>query len=180
MKTHFFYKIHKLETDLCYIGRTRDPRSRLAVHRSKTATCDIPLYVNIRENGGWNDSWKFEILQTLECDTDKAIEIESQLCIEHDANLNTHRPNLTRDSPNYQREYYRINKDKLGLVAREKYQKTKKEWKCPKKTSSELKTIALNKAKRTGHIPTPFTCEKHSITDEELETALIDGGWIKS
>ena len=176
MYTHFFYKITtKVPSNTCYIGRTKDPRARWAVHRTKARDSDIPLYRAIRENGGI-ENFIFEILDTCEMSNDDAICRERELYEEHGANLNTLRP-LARGDPNYQREYYRQNKNTLSLNARNKYTKTKTEWKNPPKSSQQLKKIALTRTRKGGHVPTPYTCEKHNITDEEITSALREGGW---
>tara|TARA_R110000803_G_scaffold20214_2_gene52330 strand:+ start:1867 stop:2355 length:489 start_codon:yes stop_codon:yes gene_type:complete len=154
--------------DLCYIGRTTNPKSRFSTHKCKAQTSNIPLYKHIRENGGW-EKFKVEVIDVQEFqDGDDARQHEHNLFIQHNANLNTLIPNGNPKAVSY----YQQNKEHLRIVAREKYKKTKTEWKYPKKTTEQMKTIHLNKIKRTGCIPTSLSKEKHKITQDEIDLAL--------
>lgn len=168
--TFFFYKLSpKIQPphSVCYIGKTRDPKARLAVHKTKSLNSDVQLYKSIRENGGF-DNWSMEIIDICDLDESQARQKEQLYYQQHNANLNTCRPN----GDPYATLYYQKNKEELRVKARERYTKTKNEWKYPKKSSAQLKHIHLKRIERTGKIPTPFTCEKHKITPQEIEQAL--------
>lgn len=172
--TYFFYKIHNLSLPYCYIGRTRDPRARLATHKTKCLNSELELYKAIRENGGWTAGWRFDILETSEMTIQQAMEKERELYDTHKANLNMLVPNNNPSAYSY----YQKHKETLRVKAREKYQKTKTEWKHPRLSTEDKKTLALRKAKNHNHLPTQLTMEKHGITNEELQQALGEGGWL--
>lgn len=168
MKTYFYYTITHKQLPHCYVGRTRDPKNRLSVHKVHCATKDLPLYRTIRENGHTMDDWDFTIVDTRRFATpEEASQHERRLWIEYEADLNTYEP-----YGNYNRDYYQRNRERLSQRMRERYTKTKTEWKCPRKSSADLKKIALRKLVRTGVIPTPLTREKHGITQDEIDQAL--------
>lgn len=166
MTTYFYYKISM--DNLCYVGKTTNPKSRFSTHKCKAQTSNIPLYQHIRENGGWKN-FKVEVIDTQEFqDGDQAREHEHTLYIQHGANMNTCIPNGNPKAVSY----YQQNRDRLRIVARNKYKKTKTEWKHPKKTKEQMKTIHLNKIKRTGCVPTSLSKEKYEITQEEILQSL--------
>lgn len=174
MNTFFFYKIAPKQqpSDLCYIGKTKDPKARMATHKSKCMSSEIYLYRMIRENGGW-DQWKFQIIETQDMEEAQAKEREQALYHEHQATLNGCEPNGHPKATSY----YQQNKETMRIYYRNRYTKKKTEWKRPKLSSEDKKVLALRKAKNHGHIPTQFTMEKHSITSQEVEAALAEGGW---
>ena len=166
MTTYFYYKISM--DNLCYVGKTTNPKTRFSTHKCKAQTSNIPLYQRIRENGGW-DKFKVEVIDTKEFqDGDDAREHEHTLYLQHNANLNTLTPNGNPKAVSY----YQQNRERLRVVAREKYTKTKTEWKYPKKTPEQMKVIHLNKIKRTGHTPTVLSQEKYEITQDEINQAI--------
>jgi hypothetical protein len=166
MTTFFYYKIAM--NDLCYIGRTSNPKSRFSTHKCKAQTSNIPLYKHIRENGGW-DKFKVEVIDVQEFqDGDQAREHEHALYIHHGANMNTLIPNGNPKATSY----YQQNRDRLRIVARNKYKKTKTEWKYPQKTKEQMKVIHINKIKRTGLTPTSLSQEKYEITQDEIDEAI--------
>jgi|DEB0MinimDraft_6_1074348.scaffolds.fasta_scaffold29045_3 hypothetical protein len=168
MTLHFYYKIHK--DDLSYIGRTTNPKNRFSTHKAKAQTSNIHLYQRIRENGGW-DEFKVDVLEIKAFDNpEDAYEHERALYNQHNPNMNTCVPygNPKANS------YYQANKERLRVIARERYTKTKTEWKTPKKTPEQMKTLHLNKMKRTKKQCTALTQEKYEITDDEIATALAE------
>lgn len=162
---YFFYKISK--DDLCYIGKTADPKSRVSTHKCKSRTSDIALYQRIRENGGWDD-FKFEVIDTKHLSKDDARQHEQDLFRQHNANMNTLTPNGRPQSV----AYYERNAERLRVQARDRYKKTKTEWKYPKKTPKQTKAIHLKKVANTGKAPTTLTCDKYEITQEEIQGAI--------
>ena len=166
MSLYYYYKISMNE--LSYVGKTTNPKSRFCTHKSKSQTSNIPLYKHIRDNGGWSN-FKVEVIDTKEfADGESAREHEHTLYIQHGANMNTCIPNGNPKAVSY----YQQNRERLRVVARNKYKKTKTEWKNPKKTKEEMKTIHLNRIKRTGCTPTPLTQEKYEITQDDIDQAL--------
>lgn len=74
---HYFYKIVCRDDSVkkIYIGKTKDLKSRIAVHKYNSIHSDIPLYQKIRENGGW-DNWTLSLYHKCVCDEPAAIYIE--------------------------------------------------------------------------------------------------------
>lgn len=161
----YFYKI--IVGSNCYVGKTRNPSTRLSVHKSNSINSDIPLYRAIRELGGFKNC-KFEIIDTQEMSGVEAKNRERELCDIHEATLNVYTPNGNPRACSY----YQKNKDKLRVVARNKYEKTKTTWKNPKRTSEEMRLIHIRNIKRTGKIPTLYSRQKHNISDEDVQEAL--------
>lgn len=64
------YKITcKTNTDLVYVGSTKDYFGRIGIHKhyANNDKKDFILYDSIKENGGW-DNWECSIIENLECD----------------------------------------------------------------------------------------------------------------
>lgn len=67
------YTIYKItcrtNSDLVYVGSTKDFNHRIGVHKhyANNDKKDFILYENIKENGGW-DNWDCSIIEHLECD----------------------------------------------------------------------------------------------------------------
>jgi group I intron endonuclease len=64
------YKITcKTNTDLVYVGSTKDFNHRIEIHKhyANNDKKDFILYESIKENGGW-DNWECSIIENLECD----------------------------------------------------------------------------------------------------------------
>jgi len=175
MESFYFYKITQHGSPHIYIGKTTNPKCRLATHKSNVIAGmrKYRLYETIRENGGWDNGWKFDIIETHDMTREEAMAKEEELCHKYVPDLNVRLPN----SGNYNREYYLRNREAIKVNARNKYIKTKTEWKTKQKTQQEMKKIHLRKVRKTGKVPTPLSCEKHNILQEEIQTALDDGGW---
>jgi hypothetical protein len=166
MTTYFYYKISQDEE--CYVGKTTDPKSRLATHKSKSLSSSIPLYEEIRKHGGF-EAWKFEILETKQFENTAAARAhEHALYVKHNATLNVYVPGGHPSGT----EYYQANKERLRILARDRYTKTKTEWKGKKKTVAQTKAIHLRRIEKTGKRPTQLTKEKYEITDTEIQAAI--------
>jgi hypothetical protein len=74
---YYFYKIvcRDLNVKKIYIGKTKDIKSRIACHKSKSYFSDIKLYQNIREHGGWGN-WDFTLFHKCICDEPASVYIE--------------------------------------------------------------------------------------------------------
>lgn len=163
---HYYYTLTK--DNMCYVGRTKDPKARLATHRCRVRDSNYKLYQEMRKNGGI-DAFTFTIVDTrVYEDPFDARQRERELTQELNANLNTCTPNNRPDNVSY----YQRHKDTLRVKARERYQKTKTEWKHPPRTPAQTKKIHMAKIARTGVRPTQLTCEKYEITPDEIETAI--------
>tara|TARA_R110002126_G_scaffold90215_1_gene215318 strand:+ start:1130 stop:1648 length:519 start_codon:yes stop_codon:yes gene_type:complete len=77
---YYFYKITCSDDTVkkIYIGKTKDLKSRLAVHKYNSIHSDIKLYQNIRENGGW-ENWNLTVCHKCICDEPVSICIEVSL-----------------------------------------------------------------------------------------------------
>lgn len=170
MATYFFYTITRPGMHHCYVGKTKDPKNRLAVHKSSCVFKDFPLYQTIRENGGW-ESWKFDIIDIMDDITnEEALQREQDLINEYQADLNVRNP--VHDRRTYNQQYYADHQKELQERYRNKYEKRKTEWKHPRVSSARLKYLALRKVEKTGRLPTDLTCEKHNITPAEIREKL--------
>jgi hypothetical protein len=104
-----------------YVGSTKNLRQRIWTHKShcnspNSDRYNLKVYSFIRDNGGW-DNWKFEILETGECeDKLSKLKIERGWVEKLNATLNVEIPSRTK------KEYYEKNKDKVKEYQRE-YQK---------------------------------------------------------
>jgi len=96
--------IYKLYIDgYSYIGSTNCFRQRFREHRSRVDndTCNDylkPLYLFIRNNGGW-DSWFHEILEEVDISIKpkELFELERKYIDEQNPNLNNRMPILTEE-----------------------------------------------------------------------------------
>ena len=57
------YNLYKVDSNDCYIGKTRDINKRMALHKFYSKTSPYKLYKFMRLNGGFNN-FDFEILET--------------------------------------------------------------------------------------------------------------------
>tara|TARA_B100000780_G_scaffold62353_1_gene40436 strand:- start:77 stop:682 length:606 start_codon:yes stop_codon:yes gene_type:complete len=101
-----------------YVGKSVDFPKRKANHKSdcnneKGPVYNTPVYVFIRENGGY-DNWEFEILETANLEDEKEVAILERYWIETlKPTLNERLPILTpEERAEYKREYDRIRHKK--------------------------------------------------------------------
>lgn len=168
MSYFYFYKIQTGQDK--YVGKTKDINRRLKAHQHRTNLANyekVKLYETINKNGGW-DSVSTEVLYVGEMDNVESMEMERQLIEEHNCNLNNKLPGKKR----FNQTYYQRHKEELRAKAREKYVKTKKEYKHPPRTKEQLRQIALYRIKKTKRPPTDLTIEKYELTAEEIEECL--------
>ena len=57
------YKLFKINSNDCYIGKTRNISKRMALHKYYCKSSTYKLYEFMRANGGFNN-FEFEILET--------------------------------------------------------------------------------------------------------------------
>ncbi len=57
------YKLFKINSNECYVGKTRDVSKRMVLHKFYSKTSPYKLYKFMRANGGFNN-FDFEILET--------------------------------------------------------------------------------------------------------------------
>ncbi len=57
------YNLYKVDSNDCYIGKTRDINKRMALHKFYSKTSPYKLYEFMRANGGY-EKFDFEILET--------------------------------------------------------------------------------------------------------------------
>jgi hypothetical protein len=77
---YFFYKIVCTDSTVkkVYVGKTKDLKSRIACHKSKSYDSDIKVYQHIRLFGGW-DNWELTVLHKCICDEATSVYIEVAL-----------------------------------------------------------------------------------------------------
>ena len=119
-----FYKFVCKNPDILYsyVGHTTSFRHRKAGHKSKynnptLRDCNIPLYVFIKEHGGW-DNWSMVQIHSQICkDVLHAKQIEQELIEQQQFKLNNVRAysgvNLSHTHPEYTSKYYEIHCDKI-------------------------------------------------------------------
>lgn len=150
-----------------YIGKTKVINDRLKLHKHRCNNDNYAhqsLYKTIKENGGW-EKCLVEVLETLEMDGKDAIRREKELIEEYQPDMNERLPDPDRPK----QTYYQKNILQERVKARNKYKKTKTEWKCPQKTYEQKRELALKRIERLKKRPTDLTMEKYQILEEELD-----------
>lgn len=116
---YYFYKIVCKDESIkkCYIGKTKDLKSRVAAHKCNSYFSDVKLYQVIREHGGWSN-WNLVLYHKCICDEPASIYIEVAIIKQFKEDgyemLNCQLP---VDYPNQQynktkcREHYAIKKE---------------------------------------------------------------------
>jgi len=121
------------------------------------------LYKTIEENGGWEEC-RVEVIETIELGNQEAIQREKDLIEAHNSDLNERMPDPARTG----QTYYQRHKEVQRVKARNKYKKTKTEWKHPQKTEEEKRELALKRCEQLRKRPTELTMEKYNILEEDL------------
>lgn len=155
LNVFFFYKISCKNPDVakCYIGKTINIKSRIATHKTKSKISELPLYVFIRNNGGF-ENFKIEILHKCLCNEATSTFIEYSLIKSCDT-INIQTPFLG-DKNNYNKnickEHYKIKVDcecgwsgsKMNHCKHIKTSKKHREF-CIKKFEKDLECIMIVK-----------------------------------
>ena len=119
---YIVYKLCCDDTDLFYIGSTRNMVQRKKTHKNCCNNQNSPAYnqkkyETIREFGGWNE-WRITPLELMENSTKLEAEMrEEQLRVQLKAMLNSmkaSRGDITREE--YQKKYYQENKEYIKEV----------------------------------------------------------------
>ena len=108
---------------LLYIGSTIHYNRRMTNHKyACNAVSDkkysLKLYTMIRDNGGW-DNFTISILKPYPCETKQQLCIEeNRIMIEMEATMNGNKAycvdtSTVSNKPNYNKQYYLANKDKI-------------------------------------------------------------------
>jgi hypothetical protein len=141
-----------------YVGSTKDLYNRRATHKShcnnpNSDRYNLKVYSFIRDNGGW-DNWKFEELETGECeDKLERHKIERVWIEKLNATLNGNIPSRT------QKEHYEENKDRILEHQRGHYQKNKDKIKQQRREYREKNRYKINEYQKQK-VPCPV-CGKH-------------------
>lgn len=155
LNVFFFYKISckNPEVSKCYIGKTINIKNRIATHKTKSKISELPLYVFIRNNGGF-ENFKIEILHKCLCNEATSTFIEYSLIKSCDT-INIQTPFLG-DKNNYNKnickEHYKIKVDcecgwtgsKMNQCKHIKTSKKHREF-CIKKFEKDLECIMIVK-----------------------------------
>ena len=123
------YKIqHNENKSLCYIGSTCNFKTRKCQHKSNCYNTDsksynLQVYEMIRNNGGWA-CFNMIPIEEFPCETKTQLCIrEEQVRVEYNANLNTRKAHTTaEDKPEYFKQYYIDNVDKLNQYSKQYYE----------------------------------------------------------
>lgn len=116
---YIIYKLCCDNTDLFYIGSTRDFTTRKSVHKcgcnnSNNERYNYKVYKNMREFGGWNE-WRMVVIEILNDVTKLQAEMrEEVLRVELKALLNSQKASCGGiTSQEYKAEYWQENKEQL-------------------------------------------------------------------
>jgi hypothetical protein len=159
---YFFYKISCKNPSVtkCYIGKTTNIKTRIANHKTKSKISDYPLYVFIRNNGGF-DNFKFEILHKCLCNEKLSIYIERSLIMSNDDVINYQIPYAGEKghyNKNKCKEHYKIQRTcECGWVGskmnQSKHVKTSAKHRqyCIEKFEKELETLVYHIGENGPH-----------------------------
>jgi hypothetical protein len=91
----FFYKISCKDASItkCYIGKTTNLKGRMSNHKTKSKISELPLYIFMRLNGGF-ENFNFEVLHKCLCTDSTSIFIEHSLIKSYDDTFNIQTPYL--------------------------------------------------------------------------------------
>ena len=108
------YYIYKICCDDCpdfvYVGSTKSFRQRKTDHKKNCDNLkDRKIYNTIRENGGW-DNWRMVIIEDCGEITLTEARIKEE---EHRVKLNGNLNMVKCHNPDYVKQYYKTNKEKL-------------------------------------------------------------------
>jgi hypothetical protein len=154
LNVFFFYKISCKDplVTKCYIGKTINIKNRMANHKTRSKISELPLYVFIRNNGGF-ENFKFEILHKCLCNETTSTFIEHSLIKSCDDTFNIKNPYMGEKSDynkNACKEHYKIKVDcECGWTGSKmnhcKHVKTSKRHRdfCIKKFEKQLECVMM-------------------------------------
>jgi hypothetical protein len=124
------YKIVCKDLDVkeCYVGSTTDFRKRKNGHKTdcinvKSKHYYLNVYKFIRDNGGW-DNWDMVLIEKYPCDDNLELHQRERYWIEElNASLNKSIP--SRNQQEYQKEWYKANKEKRKIQTKDYYEENK-------------------------------------------------------
>jgi len=125
-KTIIYKLINYDYPELVYVGSTTNFTNRKRHHKcncqnEKTKVYNLKVYVNIRENGGW-ENWNMIKICDYPCENRREAELkEDEYMTELKASMNSHRASRT------QKQYREDNKEKIQQY-REDNREKKKEY----------------------------------------------------
>ena len=132
------YKLFKINSNDCYIGKTKDIYKRMALHKFYSKTSPYKLYNFMRANGGF-ENFTYEILETNIAESEGVYKERYYFDI-FQPNLNNNVPGQTQDQSKLQ---YRT-KNRLQIIEkvrhwqqknRERFNKYQREYKQNKKNN---------------------------------------------
>ena len=130
------YNLYKIDSNDCYIGKTRNIIKRMALHKYYSKSSTYKLYEFMRANGGF-ENFTYEILET-NIPEEQGVYKERYYFDIYQPNLNSNVPNRSQQESKL---YYRT-KNRLQIIEnvrqwqkdnRERFNKYQKEYKQNKK-----------------------------------------------
>ena len=130
------YNLYKIDSNDCYIGKTRNIIKRMALHKYYSKSSTYKLYEFMRANGGF-ENFTYEILET-NIPEEQGVYKERYYFDIYQPSLNSNVPNRSQQES---RLYYRT-KNRLQIIEnvrqwqkdnRERFNKYQKEYKQNKK-----------------------------------------------
>ena len=106
------YNLHKIDSNDCYIGKTKNIFKRMALHKYYSKSSTYKLYNFIRANGGF-ENFTYEILET-NIPEEQGVYKERYYFNLYQPNLNNNVPGQTQDESKLQ---YRT-KNRLEIIER--------------------------------------------------------------
>ena len=130
------YNLYKVDSNDCYIGKTRNIIKRMALHKYYSKSSTYKLYEFMRANGGF-ENFTYEILET-NIPEEQGVYKERYYFDIYQPSLNSNVPNRSQQESKL---YYRT-KNRLQIIEnvrqwqkdnRERFNKYQKEYKQNKK-----------------------------------------------
>jgi hypothetical protein len=165
------YKICCRNTDIkeIYIGSTTNFRLRKCQHKTichnnKNKKYNLRVYQFIRDNGGWENFDMVQVEQYNATDKRDLHSRERHWFEQLNANLNSQIPSRTQKE--YNKEYYKDNKDKISSYKKQYYHQKK-----------EIKTCVCGGTYEYGHTSTRnrhYRTQKHTEYVKKIHEHLSE------
>ena len=153
---YIFYSIKSIDNDeIVYVGSTVNYKKRMSRHKSdykseNSKNYGKPLYIYIRDNGGFNN-YEFEIIDEVECECKKdALMIENKYIEQYKPKCNIVKPGAFLEAGSekeYMKQYREANKQKISEYNKQymkEYYARKKAEKIQNITINNSSNISIN------------------------------------
>ena len=149
---YIFYSIKSIDNDeIIYVGTTTNYKKRMIQHKSRSKNendkeYNKPLYIYIREQGGFNN-FEFDIIEEVECDNkNEALVIENKYIEQYNCKCNKHKPgayHIAGGKKEYDKLYQQANKQKKSEYDKQYYARKKEQ---------KIQNITINNSNNSNNI----------------------------